>query len=212
MGAAVALVVVALLFRTHQSTPDATATPVVDLRGIPQQGSVLGSPSANVALIEYADLQCPACRLYTESILPTVVDEYVRPGKITTEFRGFPFIGGDSVRGYRYALAAGEQGKLWNLAEALYRNQGAENGGWLTENLVRRLASDIPGLDVDRLLADAERPAIVEEASSAASKANAAGIQGTPTFLVKIGKSTPYLIQVASVDDVRAAIDDALSG
>jgi hypothetical protein len=29
---------------------------------------------------------------------------------------------------------------------------------------------------------------------------------------VKIGKSTPYLIQVASVDDVRAAIDDALSG
>jgi protein-disulfide isomerase len=212
IGAAVALVVVALLFKTHQSTPAAAATPVVDLSGIPQHGGVLGSPSAKVALIEYADAQCPACRLYTESIFPTVVDEYVRPGQINTEFRGFPFIGADSVTGYRFALAAGEQGKLWNLAEALYRNQGAENSGWLTEDLVRRLASDIPGLDVDRLLSDAERPAIVEEASGAAAKASAAGIQGTPTFLVRIGESTPYLIQVASVDGMRAALDDALSG
>jgi protein-disulfide isomerase len=212
IAATVALIVVALVFRNDQSTPSATAAPVVDLSRIPQHGSVLGSPSANVTLIEYADPQCPACRLYTESIFPTVVNAYVRPGKVDTEFRGFPFIGDDSVKGYRYLLAAGAQDKLWNLAEALYRNQGAENSGWLTEDLVRRLAAEIPGLDVDRLLSEAERPEIVEEAAGAASKASAAGIQGTPTLLVKIGDSTPYPIQVASADDMRAALDDALSG
>jgi protein-disulfide isomerase len=212
IGAAVALVALAFLLRSDQSTPPATATPIVDLGGIPQRGGVLGSPSATVRLIEYADPQCPACRLYTESMFPTVVNEYVRPGKVDTEFRGFPFIGDDSVKGYRYLLAAGKQDKLWNLAEALYRNQGAENSGWLTSELVRRLAAAIPGLDVDRLFADAERPDIVDEASSAASKASAAGIQGTPTFLVKIGDGTPYLIQVASVDEMRAALDDALQG
>jgi protein-disulfide isomerase len=211
IGAAVVLVVVALLLRNDQSTPSATATPVVDLSGIPQNGSVLGSPSAKVTLIEYADPQCPGCRLYTETIFPTVVNEYVRPGKVATEFRGFPFIGADSVKGYRYLLAAGEQDKLWNLAVALYRNQGDENSGWLTEDIVRRLAAEIPGLDADRLVTDAEQPDIVDEASSAASKASAAGIQGTPTFLVKIGDGTPYLIQVASVDQMRAALDDALS-
>jgi protein-disulfide isomerase len=212
IGAAVALVALALLLQNDQSTPPATATPVVDLGGIPQHGSVLGSPSATVRLIEYADPQCPACRLYTESMFPTVVNEYVRPGKVDTEFRGFPFIGDDSVKGYRYLLAAGEQNKLWNLAEALYRNQGAENSGWVTDELVRRLAAAIPGLDVDRLFADAERPDIVDEASNAASKASEAGIRGTPTFLVKIGRSTPYLIQVSSVGDMRAALDDALQG
>ena len=212
IGAAVALVVVALLLTNDQSTPSATAAPVVDLSGIPQNGSVLGSPSAKVTLIEYADPQCPGCRLYTETIFPTVVNEYVRPGKVATEFRGFPFIGDDSVKGYRYLLAAGEQDKLWNLAVALYRNQGDENSGWLTESLVRRLAAEIPGLDADRLVTDAEQPDIVDEAASAASKASAAGIQGTPTFLVKIGDATPYLIQVASVDQMRAALDDALSG
>lgn len=211
VAAAVALVVFALLYRNDTSTPP-TTTPVVDLSGIPQEGSVLGSPSAKVTLVEYADPQCPACRVYAESIFPTVVAEYVRPGKVDAEFRGFPFIGDDSVNGYRYLLAAGRQGKLWNLEEALYRNQGAENSGWLTEDLVRRLAAEIPGLDVDRLFSDAERPDIVEEASSAASKASAAGIQGTPTFLVKIGDSTPYMIQFASVDAMRAALDDALSG
>jgi protein-disulfide isomerase len=212
IGAAVALVVVALLLRNDQSTPSATATPVVDLSGIPQNGSVLGSPSAKVTLIEYADPQCPGCRLYTETIFPTVVDEYVRPGKVATEFRGFPFIGEDSVTGYRYLLAAGRQDKLWNLAVAFYRNQGDENSGWLTEDLVRRLAAEIPGLNVQRLLSDAQRADIVAQASSAGAKAAAAGIQGTPTFLVKIGDSTPYLIEVASVDQMRAALDDALSG
>jgi protein-disulfide isomerase len=212
IGAAVVLVVAALLLRNDSSTPATSATPVVDLKGISQSGSVLGSPSAKVTLIEYADPQCPGCRLYTETIFPTVVDEYVRPGKVATEFRGFPFIGEDSVTGYRYLLAAGRQDKLWNLAVAFYRNQGDENSGWLTEDLVRRLAAEIPGLDVQRLLSDAQRADIVAQASSAGAKAAAAGIEGTPTFLVKIGDSTPYLIDVASVDQMRAALDDALPG
>jgi len=212
IGAAAVLVAVALLLQNAESTASASATPVVDLQGIPQSGSVLGSPSAKVMLIEYADPQCPACRLYTETIFPTVVKQYVRPGKVATQFRGFPFIGDDSVTGYRYLLAAGRQDKLWDLAEAFYRNQGTENSGWLTEDLVRQLAARIPGLDVDRLVSDAQRPDIVEQASGAAAKASAAGVQGTPTLLVKIGEGKPYLIQVASVDQMRAALDDALSG
>jgi len=212
IGAAAVLVAVALLLQNAESTASASATPVVDLQGIPQSGSVLGSPSAKVMLIEYADPQCPACRLYTETIFPTVVKQYVRPGKVATQFRGFPFIGDDSVTGYRYLLAAGRQDKLWDLAEAFYRNQGTENSGWLTEDLVRQLAARIPGLDVDRLVSDAQRPDIVEQASGAAAKASAAGVQGTPTLLVKIGEGRPYLIQVASVDQMRAALDDALSG
>ena len=212
IGAAIVLVVAALVLRNDSSTAAASAAPVVDLKGVPQSGSVLGSPSAKVTLIEYADPQCPACRLYTETIFPTVVKEYVRPGKVATEFRGFPFIGEDSVTGYRYLLAAGRQDKLWNLAVAFYRNQGDENSGWLKEDLVRRLAAQIPGLDVQRLLSDAQRADIVAQASSAGGKAAATGIQGTPTLLVKIGDNTPYLIQVASVDQMRAALDDALSG
>lgn len=164
IGAAAALIAVALLLRNDSSTPPPSATPVVDLTGIPQDGAVLGSPNAGVTLIEYADPQCPGCRAYTENFFPTVVDAYVRPGKVDTEFRGFPFIGSDSVKGYRFLLAAAEQNKLWNLQEAMYRNQGGENSGWITDDLIRELASQIPGLDVEKLFADAGSAKITQEA------------------------------------------------
>jgi protein-disulfide isomerase len=212
IAAAVALVLVAVLLRNDPSSPSATAAPVVDLSGIPQDDRVLGSADARVTLIEYADPQCPACRAYTESIFPTVVDDYVRPGRIDTEFRGFPFIGEDSVKAYRFLLAAGLQNKLWNLQEAMYRHQGGENSGWVTDDLVRELASAIPGLDVDKLFADASSPAIVQEADGAGAAAQAAGIKGTPTLLVEAADRAPYVIQVADAAQMRAALNDAIAG
>lgn len=209
IGAAVALVAVALIARSD-STPAVTENPVVNLNGIPQDGSVLGSPDARVTLLEWADPQCPACRLYTEEFFPTVVDEYVRPGKINTEFRGFPFIGEDSVKAYRFLLAAGEQDRLWNLQEALYRHQGGENDGWVTDDLIRELASQIAGLDVDQLFVDADRSDIVAEAEGAQAAGQAAGILGTPTLMIRSGDADPYVIHVANVDELRAALDDAL--
>ena len=211
IAAAVALVAVALVSRSGGTT-DANPTPVVDLQGIPQQGALLGSPKAAVTLIEYADIQCPACRYYTEQLFPTVVDEYVRPGKVNAEFRGYPFIGEDSLKAQRFLLAAAEQNKMWQLMEALYRHQGAERSGWVTDDLIRELASGIPGLDVERLFARAESDELARAAEQAATDAANAGIRGTPTLLVRIGDSVPYLIEVATPDQVREALDAALEG
>lgn len=212
VAAAVALVVVALLLRKEDSAPPPTPTPAVGLAGIPQDGAVLGAPEAKVTLIEYADPQCPGCRFYTEEMFPAIVNEYVRPGRVKTEFRGFPFIGPDSVKALRFILAAGVQDRLWQLQEALYRSQGGENDGWVTDDLVRRLASEIGGLDVERLFADAESDEITNAAEQAAPQAEAAGIPGTPTFLVKIGDAEPYAVQDGlDIAQLRATLDDALS-
>ncbi len=207
-----ALVAVALLLRNDNTAPAANPTPVADLTAIPQDGAVLGSPDARVTLIEYADPQCPACRRYTEELFPSFVDEYVRPGRVNTEFRGYPFIGPDSVKAYRFLLAAGLQSKLWDLQEALYRNQGGENDGWVTDELLQQLAGEIQGLDAEKLFADAETAEITTTAEEAAGKATDAGIPGTPTLLIKIGEAEPYVIQVANVEQMRAALDDALHG
>ncbi len=211
---ALALVGVALVFRDNGSDTTSTgAAAGVDLTGISQNGAVLGKPSAHVTLIEYADAQCPGCRYYALELFPSITKQYIRTGKIKTEYHGFPFIGPDSVKALRFILAAGEQDRLWQLQQELYRYQGGENKGWVTDDLVRERASDIPGLDVDKLFADAKSKRITREAEAAYGKGQAIGLPGTPTFFLKIGDQKPYYIQTAlALADMRAAIDDALAG
>jgi protein-disulfide isomerase len=208
---ALALVAGALLLRDDGGS-SASPTPVVDFTGIPQQGAVLGDPSATVRLIEYADLQCPFCRQYAEDVLPTLVNDYVRPGRVQAEFRGMTFIGPDSVTALRFVHAAGLQNKLWQLQEALYRHQGDENSGWVTDELVRELAADIPGLDVDRLFADKDGAEVTELLAEDARNAQADQVQATPTLFIQIGDAAPYQIQVGDADQLSAALDDALQG
>ena len=151
-----ALVTVALLSRKSSNSTAQVTTPTANLSGVPQVGRVLGSQAAKVKLIEFTDPQCPFCRQYALDVSPAIVENYVRTGKVKSEYRAFPFIGEDSFRGARFLLAAGLQNKLWQLQEALYRAQGGENSGWLTDALVRQVADEIPGLDVARLFHDAQ--------------------------------------------------------
>ena len=68
-------------------------------KGIPQKGNVLGSPSAPVTMVEYIDLQCPFCQQFETQVMPDLVKNYVRPGKVKVEVRPLAFIGTDSIRG-----------------------------------------------------------------------------------------------------------------
>ncbi len=212
IGVAAALVVVALVTRggDDEDTPPPAASPLLQLDGIPQDGIVLGAPDASVTFIEYADLQCPACRAYAEVTLPTVVDSYVRPGDVKAEFRGIAFIGPDSERALRLVQAAGLQDRLWNLQEALYRNQGGENSGWVTDDLVRRLAGEIPGLDVERLFTDADGPQVDALVQQAAAQAQEDEVRGTPTVFVQQGVEEPVQLEAHTPTDVAAALDNAL--
>jgi protein-disulfide isomerase len=205
----VAAVVAALLLASggdDEATPGGTHLAGADetralLRGIPQDDIAIGPPDAPVTLVEFADLQCPFCASWATDAFPDVVEEYVRPGKLRIEFRGLAFIGDDSEKALRAALAAGQQDRLWHVVELLYRNQGAENSGWVTDELLDAVGR-AAGLDVDGQLAAAERLA----------RANA--IQSTPSFLVGRTGGTLRRVDVVSLDagGITPAIDRALSG
>jgi protein-disulfide isomerase len=48
------------------------------LRGIPQAGTALGSRTAPVTLVEFADPQCHYCAVLARSALPDIAHESVR--------------------------------------------------------------------------------------------------------------------------------------
>jgi protein-disulfide isomerase len=129
---------------------------------------------------------------------------------VKLEFRGIAFIGPDSEKAVRLVYAAGLQDRLWQLQEALYRNQGGENSGWVTDDLVRRLAGEIGGIDVERLFLDAESAQVDALVQQAATQAEQDDISGTPSVLVQTGVEEPQKLEAHSATDIAAALDDAL--
>ena len=181
--------------------------------GIPQQGTVLGSPKAPVTMVEYIDLQCSACRLFETETMPSIVRRYVRTGKLRIEARPIVAIGPDSERGVLGSLAAARQDRLFDFAQILYDNQGPENGGWLTNGMVKTAAASIPRLDVPSFERALGSDAVRVQAKKFADDATAANVSGTPTVYVaktggKLHEVSPGL--VPDVPTLSAALDRAL--
>jgi protein-disulfide isomerase len=175
--------------------------------GIPQAGATLGSPTAP-AVYEFADLQCPYCGEFARNALPTVVDRYVRTGKIRLVFRGLAFIGPDSEKALRAVAAAGLQDREWDVLDALYQAQGAENSGWVTDDLLRQVGESVAGLDVDRWLGDVDSSAVTQQIRASEAHATALGVSSTPTFV--FGTRTLQL-QALTADAFSAALDPLLA-
>jgi protein-disulfide isomerase len=210
--AAAALIALSVSSGGESSTPATTAAPEPGLlAGIPQHGTVLGRPSATATVYEFADLQCPYCADVARDALPAVVREYVRTGRIKLDFRPLEFLGADSDRGARAVLAAAKQNRAWNMLEGLYAAQGAENSGWLTEDLIREIGGGIQGLDVDQMVD--EMKDVSPGLQKAADQANQLGVQGTPSFflLQQLGQPKELKLNALSADGFRAALEPLLT-
>lgn len=179
---AVALVLVSRGGGEETAAPTTTATRAPLLAGIPQNGLELGDPQAP-ALYEYADLQCPFCAQFSRLVLPTVVDDYVRTGKVKLVFHGLAFVGPDSETALRAVFAAGNQNRLWDVLDGLFARQGAENSGWVTDGLLDEVGSGVAGLDTARWREDFDSNQVVRRFQVATQAANAAGIRSTPSFV-----------------------------
>jgi protein-disulfide isomerase len=196
-AAAVAIVVAVVL--TRGSSSAATNAPVVGsaanglpgatavhalFKGIPQSGTTLGRANAPVTMVEYVDLQCPYCQAFETQVLPGLVNKYVRPGILKIELRPWAFIGLDSNRGQAAVLAAAQQNRAFNFAELLYDNQGVENSGWLSDNMVTGVASSITGLRVHALLSATSSGAVKAAVQKVDNLVRADNVTSTPTILV----------------------------
>jgi protein-disulfide isomerase len=177
-----------------------------ELRGIPQQGMVLGDPAAPVELIEFGDLQCPVCAGYAEEILPPIIEDQVRQGEVRIDFRNFVIVGPQSTDAGAAALAAGAQGRGWNYVELFYRNQGGENSGFADDAFLEAVARGAGVKDIARWNKErAELTAKVEETSAEAQEL---GVQGTPTFAIRGPKSDG--IEVIGTPGSTGALEEAI--
>ena len=197
-GAAI-IAVVAIVVSNAGSEPDAPSTgtlnpPAADLSGIPESKGVLGSPDAPATLTEFVDPQCPVCAAAARDVLPTLIDDYVRTGKVKLDARVLSFLGPDSETAAKYAAGARAQSRLWPFLETLYANQGQENSGYVTDGYLARIA-EAAGVD------DAQARAHDGDAdvSAASREADRLGVTGTPTFVLTKADGTRTIVDPAKL-------------
>jgi protein-disulfide isomerase len=204
LGIAVALVVVAVVVvaiaasgggSSKSSTPkqgssgerQAIAAVGGAIGGIPQSGNTLGYPTAPVTLVYFGDLQCPICRQFTLGALPSIIQKWVRTGKLRIEYRSLETASREPevFRTQQIAaLAAGKQNKAWYYIELFYHQQGEENTPYVTETFLHNLASQVPGLDLTKWASDRNDPTLANQIAADAQVANNNGFNGTPSFLI----------------------------
>ena len=85
-------------------------------------GYMMGNPNAKVKLIEIGSLSCPHCKKFEDEGVPNLVEKYVKPGKVSWEFRPYLIHGPIDMAADLVVRCNGVK-TFFPLAQALYKDQ-----------------------------------------------------------------------------------------
>jgi protein-disulfide isomerase len=158
----------------------------LSLHNLVQQGSpLLGKPSAPITIVEFGDFQCDRCARFAKYTEPQIDQTYIQAGKVNLVFKYFPNYGPDSTPAAMAAQCVNEQGKFWNYYDILFKNQGPPNFGWASKDNLKKFASQIPGIDMQKFNSCLEGQKYLSFVQSDLALANSLGLQGTPAFVIE---------------------------
>jgi protein-disulfide isomerase len=161
---------------------------------------VRGKQDAPVTIVEFSDYQCPFCSR-AEPLLDEALAKY--PDQVKLVFKQFPLtsIHPQAMPASKAALAAGKQGKYWEMHKLLFENNRA-----LGPEDLKKYAQQV-GVDVAQWEKDMNSKEIQDQINEEMSQARAAGVRGTPTIFVG-GRQ----LQNRSIEGIKDLIDAAQKG
>ncbi len=154
--------------------------------------NTMGDPNAPVKLTEFSDFQCPYCKDFWSNTEAQVEDAYVKTGKVQFIYRSAgnwvstnAGTGGtESQESATAAYSAADQNKFWQMHDALFaNNRDLEEQGSFTPRRLRAIAQSV-GLDTSTFSSCLSSGKYLSQVNQDFTDAQAAGITGTPFFLV----------------------------
>jgi protein-disulfide isomerase len=92
------------------------------------EGYLMGSDSAPVQVLEFADFECPACANFSNLTEPDVRSRLVQTGQVGLRYLDFPLQQHlNSWSASMAAACANEQGKFWEMHDQLFGTQDQWN-------------------------------------------------------------------------------------
>jgi protein-disulfide isomerase len=179
------------------------------------QGTSMGNPNAPVKIDVFEDFQCPYCKQFTQTEEPSIVETYVKTGKVYYTFHNWPFLDDnsttqDSHQSANAVMCAAAQGRFWDYHDMLFTNQAAENSGAFSDKRLVAFAQAL-GLDMNKFNTCFNQNTYKDQIQQDLNKGTQMGVSGTPTVFVN-GKMVGNANTAPTFDLIRQAVEAALAG
>lgn len=140
---------------------------------------VKGNPDADIVLVEYSDLQCPACASF-QPVVKGLLDEYGE--QIRFEYKHFPLpIHPYAKQAAVAAEAAGQQDKFFEFHDLLFENQQTWSSSPVPITFFVQYAEELE-LDIELFERHMNSSILKEKVNAELAEARAAGANSTPSF------------------------------
>jgi protein-disulfide isomerase len=191
--------------------PAAAGQQVATIAPVTAKDHIIGNPNAKIVIIEYADTECPLCKVF-HSTLQRIMSDYGKDGQVAWVYRHFPLSmhskAQKEAEATECASKLGGESKFWEFTNKVFEVTKGNNS--LDEAELPKIAAAI-GLDVaafNKCVASGEMKSIIDKDISSGTKA---GVQGTPNSYILVNKTNAaYLNGAYPYEDVKAGIDELL--
>ncbi len=138
---------------------------------------VLGSPQAQVTVVEYGDFECPNCKAAAPG-LKLLLKRF--EAKVRVVYRHFPLeeVHPHALLAAQAAEAAAAQDRFWPMHDLLFENQNH-----LKPNQLRGYADHLE-LDLTRFDAELADQVYLQRVREQIEGGRRSGVHGTPAFFV----------------------------
>jgi protein-disulfide isomerase len=172
----------AALYLSRSADRTAEASDKSPRVNIKSGGHIRGPANAQVTLVEFGDFQCPSCGGY-HPLVKEILNRY--PDKVRLEFHHYPLVDlhPNAMLGAMAAEAAGDQGRYWEMHDALFEHQAEWAPSRNAELVLLNLANRI-GLNLNQFMQQLRSPALQDRILQDVTLGNSLHIMETPTFFI----------------------------
>ena len=146
-----------------------------------QVGFSIGDPNAPVSVEEFSDFQCSHCKIFSQTLEPEFIENYVDTGKVYLTFKNFPIFGEASENAAEATYCAADQNAMWQYKKALFSFSSFQDA--FSDNNLVSYAESLE-LDSGEFQNCLESDKFVSAIQADMANGKNLGIQGTPSFSV----------------------------
>ena len=214
-----AMIAIAIFFTSGSNTA-APATVVSGenqpaasvVRPVTEADYILGNPNAPIVMIEYSDYDCPFCKQF-HSTMHQILDEYGVTGRLAWVYRQFPLVDlhPNAVELSEAALCVGDLGgdaAFWTFSDAIFDSRAETE----FTNITKLPAmAEAAGVDRSAFNTCVSSDRMVDALKADMADGLAAGANGTPYTVIKVGNQEAVINGAQPYDVVKGIVENLIA-